>query len=40
VARRFDPYVRPTPPQVGTRLSTRCLRQCPRAIVTDNAANG
>jgi hypothetical protein len=26
--RRLDPYVRRTPPLVGTRLSTSCLRQC------------
>jgi hypothetical protein len=24
----IDPCVRPTPPLVGTRLSTRCLTQC------------
>jgi hypothetical protein len=28
VARRFDLCVRPTPPLVGTRLSTGCRRQC------------
>jgi hypothetical protein len=28
VARRLDPYVRPTPSLVGTRLLTGCLRQC------------
>jgi hypothetical protein len=28
VARRLDPCVRPTPPLVGTRLSTCCLKQC------------
>jgi hypothetical protein len=28
VVRRLDPCVRPTPPLVGTRLSTGCLRQC------------
>jgi hypothetical protein len=26
--RRLDPCVLPTPPLVGTRLSTSCLRQC------------
>jgi hypothetical protein len=28
VLRRLDPCVRPTPPVVGTRLSTGCLMQC------------
>jgi hypothetical protein len=26
--RRLDPCVLPSPPLVGTRLSTGCLRQC------------